>query len=86
MTFWSKGYVLEPGFDFPANRTGDRELGPLMTATLGGSARVGFGPTYEPMQWALGFDFNAGYTWYLDDLYLTYRVATVGGVSLEGEW
>jgi hypothetical protein len=86
VNFWSRAYTVNPGFDFPALRTGDRELGPLVNVTAGGSARLGFGPIYDAMKWALGVDLNATYTTYLDDLYLTYRLSTVGGLSLEGEF
>jgi hypothetical protein len=85
VSFWQRAYVLNPGFDFPALRTGDRELGPLYNATAGGSARLGFGPAFDPMRWSLGADVNGTYTGYLDDLYVTYRISTVVGLTLEGE-
>jgi hypothetical protein len=85
VSFWKREYILEPGYDFPALRTGDRELGPLYNATGGGAMRIGLGGAGAPMAWALGFDANATYTRYIDDLYLTYRVSFVSSVSLEGE-
>ncbi len=84
VSFWQRAYIASPGFSFPALRTGDRELGPLWNATLGGSMRFGFGPSYDPMRWAIGVDLNANYTWYLNDLYVTHRISTVGGLGLEG--
>ena len=84
VSFWQRAYTMGPGFDFPALRTGDRELGPLWNATFGGSMRLGLGPAHEPMRWAVGMNVNATYTWYLDDLYVTHRLSTVGGLSLEG--
>ena len=86
VSFWQRSYLLEPGFNFPALRTGDRELGPLYNVTGGGRFRIGLGPTYDTMQWAFGFDANATYTDYIDDLYVTSRVSFVSGVSLEGEF
>jgi hypothetical protein len=85
VSFWQRVYVVQPGFDFPALRTGDRELGPLYNATAGGRIRLGLGPVYDAMQWAIGFDANATYTSYLDDLYVTSRVAVVSALSLEGK-
>ncbi len=84
--FWQRAYLILPGLNFPSLRTGDRELGPLWNYTGGAAARVGLGPAYEPMQWALGFDFNATYTRYIDDLYVTWRVSTIGSISLEGRF
>jgi hypothetical protein len=85
VSFWQRAYVLQPGYDFPALRTGDRELGPLFGGTAGGTLRIGLGDGADPMKWALGVDANATYTRYLDDLYVTSRTSFIGGVSLEGE-
>ena len=35
--FWQRAYTLRSGLDFPAIRTGDRELGPLVNLTAGGT-------------------------------------------------
>jgi hypothetical protein len=83
--FWQRSYVLRSGFDFPAYRTGDRQLGPLVNLTGGGSLRVGIGPARDPMKWTLGLDLEATYSRYLDDLYLTDRTSTLGALSLAGE-
>jgi Protein of unknown function (DUF3570) len=87
--FWQLAYVLragpQTGLDFPAYRTGDRELGPLVNLTAGGTLRVGVGPDRAPTRWTLGFDLGATYSRYLDDLYLTGRLSTLGALSLEGE-
>jgi hypothetical protein len=85
VNFWQRAYTLRSGFDFPALRTGDRELGPLYNLTGGGTIRIGVGPTNEPDKWVLGISLNATYTRYLDDLYVTDRVSTLGILSLEGE-
>ena len=85
VNFWQLAYVLRPGFDFPAYRTGDRELGPLLNLTLGGTLRVGVGPSADPMQWTLGLDLGATYSRYFDDLYVTERLSTLGALSVAGE-
>jgi hypothetical protein len=84
-SFWQRAYVLRPGFDYPAYRTGNRELGPLVDITGGGRVRLGIGPGRAPMKWALGLDVEGTYTQYLDDLYLTDRTAILGALSITGE-
>jgi hypothetical protein len=74
---------MRPGFDFPALRTGDRELGPLVNLTLGGRVRWRVGPAQAPDRWVVGFDLNVTSTRYLDDLYVTQRVSSIGALSLE---
>jgi Protein of unknown function (DUF3570) len=81
--FWQRAYTLEPGFNFPEYRTGDRELGPLIDITGGWSLKIGLGPTADPTRWILGFDANFTSTRFLDDLYLTERAAGLLGISLE---
>jgi hypothetical protein len=83
VNFWQRAYVLRPGFDFPALRTGDRELGPLVAATLGLTLRVRLGPAGDRDQWRLGWDINLTETRYLDDLYLIRRLAAYSALSLE---
>jgi hypothetical protein len=83
VNFWQRAYVFGPGFDYPALRTGDRELGPLVNATGGWTLRVGLGADATPTSWVLGFDLNATATDYLDDLYVTHRISVLGGVMLE---
>jgi hypothetical protein len=85
VSFWQRAYILNPGFNFPTLRTGDRELGPLVNVTAGGSARIGLGRATNPRSWLLGLDLNGTWTDYLDDLYVTKRFALVGGASLETE-
>ena len=71
--FWQRAYVMGPGFDYPALRTGNRELGPLLNFTGGASLRTGLGASDDPHAWVLGVDFNVTSTQYLDDIYLTQR-------------
>ncbi len=83
VNFWQRAYVLEPGFQYPAFRTGDRELGPLLNFTGGGTLRLGVGPNANPTSWVLAFDLDATYTQFLDDLYLTRRFSNLGVFTLE---
>lgn len=83
--FWQRAYTFGPGFEVPALRTGDRELGPLVNVTGGWTVRVGIGPAASPTSWVLAFDVNATSTQYLDDLYVTERISALGGVSLEAD-
>jgi hypothetical protein len=83
VSFWQLAYRLEPGFSYPEYRTGDRELGPLVNVTGGWSLKVGIGPARDPKAWVLGLDANVTSTRYLDDLYITQRISSLFGVSLE---
>jgi hypothetical protein len=85
VSFWERAYTYGPGFAYPALRTGDRELGPLLGFTGGGSLRWRIGPASHPSAWVLGLDLNVIETRYLDDLYTTDRLSTVGALSLEAE-
>jgi hypothetical protein len=85
VSFWQRAYTLGPGFDYPAYRTGDRELGPLTNLTGGGTLRVGVGPRNDPAAWTLGLNVDTTYSRYLDDLYLTYRVSVLSALSIEGK-
>ena len=77
---------VDPGFDFPALRTGDRELGPLLGFTGGGSLRIAVGGAARPRSWVLGLDLNVTETRYLDDIFISQRLSTVGALSVEAEF
>ena len=81
--FWQRAYTFGPGFEVPALRTGDREIGPLVNVTGGWTVRLGIGSDATPTSWVLGFDLNVTSTQYLDDLYVTERTSVLGGVMLE---
>lgn len=86
VSFWQLAYVSNgPGWDLPEYRTGDRELGPLMTVTGGGGIRTYLGPEAEPRRFAIGLSGDAGYTDYSNDLYLTSRTAFLMSLRFEGE-
>lgn len=83
VSFWQRAYELRPGFDYPALRTGDRELGPLLGVTAGMTVRFGVGPHANPDAWRIGLDINGTETRYFDDLYITQRLSTLAVLSLE---
>lgn len=85
VSFWERAYTFGPGFEYPALRTGDRELGPLFSVTGGWTLDLGLGSDDTPMSWVLGFHVGATTTQYLDDLYVTQRISALGGVMLETE-
>jgi hypothetical protein len=84
--FWQRAYVLGPGYQVPALRTGSRELGPLVNLTAGWTARIRVGAIPAPTAWFLGFDLDVTSTRYLDDLYLTQRTSVLGAVSLDADF
>ena len=75
--FWQRAYVMRTGLDFPALRTGDRELGPLVNLTGGATARMLMGPATDLRKLVIGVDANLTGTRYLDDLYISQRTSTV---------
>ena len=83
--FWQRAYTMTPGLNFPAIRTGDRELGPLFNLTGGGAVHCGIGPDNRPRSWVLGFELGVTSTSYLDDIYIKQRLATIGAISLEAD-
>ena len=81
--FWQRAYALRPGSDLPALRTGDRELGPLINVTGGGTIRYHVGPAANPRSWVLGVDLGLTSTHYLDDIYVTHRLSSIGALMME---
>jgi hypothetical protein len=92
VSFWQLAYVLNAGsgspptLNVPEYRTGDRELGPLWTTEGGFGIKWYLGSHADPEKWAVQLTGDAMYTSFLDDLYLTYRIAGLGALSLEGEF
>jgi hypothetical protein len=89
VNFWKLAYISDPGptgtdLNFPAYRTGDRELGPLWTAGGGFGVKWYIGGAAEPERFALQFTADAMYTSFLNDLYLTSRIAGIGALGVEG--
>lgn len=82
--FWQKAYVAVPtlsGFQIPALRTSDRELGPLFGVTAGANVRVAF-----TEELALGVTAEGIYTQFLDTLFLFDKWALFTASTLELEF
>jgi hypothetical protein len=84
VSFWRSDYrvTLDPTGNVltgPQLRVGDRELGPMLAATLGAGFRVGSD--------AFGFSVNADaiYTRFLDHLFIQDRIAGFGGVTFDAK-
>ena len=88
VSFWQRAYVSESatGWNLPEYRTGDRELGPLWTTEGGFGLRWYLGRDAQPEQWALQLTGDAMYTAFLDDLFLTRRIAELAALGLEGQF
>jgi hypothetical protein len=88
VSFWKRAYDADVGaggaiLDIPQIRTGDRELGPLRSFTVGGGVRLKLGG--EGRRWTLTFQGDAVVTSYLDALYIQRRTALFGAFALETE-
>jgi uncharacterized protein DUF3570 len=84
-SFWKLAYVSH-GDSVPAYRTGDRELGPLMSLTAGVRATWAFGTAATPDDWSLVATFDGTYTRFFDDLYITERVSALGALMVQASW
>ncbi|HEX4337489.1 MAG TPA: DUF3570 domain-containing protein [Polyangiaceae bacterium] len=86
VNFWKLAYVSRggTGWDLPEYRTGDRELGPLWTAGGGFGVKWYIGGAADPERFAVQLSGDAMYTSFLDDLYLTSRIAGLGALGVEG--
>ena len=84
--FWRRAYEAAPGPDgilgVPVFRTGNRELGPLQTITLGGGVRLKLA---EPPgnHCDLVFEFDAGRTSFGDALYISERFMGYSTLAVE---
>lgn len=87
VSFWQRAYVATPApiWNLPEFRTGDREMGPLWTATGGLAMAVFLGGSSEPSTWALKLQVDGMYTSFLDDLLVSSRTGTIGTLSVEAE-
>jgi hypothetical protein len=89
VAFWRRAYAARVPTDgpmlVPEYRTGDRELGPLLSGTVGFGARWNIGGTARPSSLALVFQGDVTATDYVDALYIGSRVAEIGVVQLEAE-
>lgn len=81
--FWQLAYASRrttAGLELPNVRTGDRELGPLISFAGGGGARFAMG---DEKNWALGFNADALYTRYLNHLFILERWGFFGAITAE---
>jgi hypothetical protein len=87
VSFWQRAYAASsaPAWNLPEFRTGDREMGPLWTATGGLGSTVFLGGAADPGAWSLRFQVDGMYTSFLDDLYVTSRTGVIGALTLEAE-
>jgi hypothetical protein len=88
-SFWRRAYELIPSatgaLAVPEIRTGDRELGPLSTAT------IGFGTKFRLIDdlrkpWYVILEGDFGYTKYSDTLYISERRAIFSTLGIEAEF
>lgn len=84
VSFWRRAYVSGSGWDLPLYRTGDRELGPLYTATGGLSFTVYLGSAADPKRWALELMADAMYTSFRDSLFILDRTAGLSALGIAG--
>jgi hypothetical protein len=81
--FWKRAYsaTLTPtGWQIPKYRTGDRELGPLFGATVGGTARYQLSEMF-----AAQIEVQGIYTQFLDHIYIFDRVGVFTATTIEME-
>ena len=82
VTFWERTYVGSPGA-LPAFRTGDRELSPLTSGTLGGGLRIAVGKSGHADDFVIGGTIDGTYTVFHDTLYVKDRLAGLAATTLE---
>ena len=85
--FWRRAYTVTSAVDgstVPRLRTGDRELGPLWTTTVGSELGWALGPSDDLSAWTLRLVADWMHSRYLDDLYVTSRDAGFTALSLDG--
>lgn len=89
--FYQKAYVA--GFDtqegflvIPRYRTGDRELSPMMSLTLGGGTRIGLNSERASIHYAVVLSGEMMYSQYFDSIFIVSRTAWYGTVGLDVEF
>lgn len=89
--FYQKAYVA--GFDtqdafliIPKYRTGDRELSPMMSLTLGAGARIGLNSERASIHYAAIISGEMMYSQYFDSLFIVSRTAWYGTIGLDVEF
>jgi hypothetical protein len=70
----------------PTFRTDDRELSPLVTATLGGGARMALTPSTATRQYGVSIQGDVAYTDFFDALFVLNRTAVFGSIGFDAEF
>ena len=74
------------GVILPLYRTGDRELSPLITATVGAGTRIALGETEGDIKYGITLVGDVMYTRFLNALYVTTRTAIYGSLGFDVEF
>jgi hypothetical protein len=89
-SFWQLAYAA--GIDVDGRpislvkyRTGDRELSPMMTGTIGGGARIALTPDRADVRYAIVIAGDVMYSRYFQSLFIKSRTAIYGTIGLEVE-
>ncbi|MFP6683148.1 MAG: hypothetical protein VB934_00475, partial [Polyangiaceae bacterium] len=69
----------------PDLRSGDRELGPLVTTSVGGGTRLLLGRRARPRALQIELSGSGEFTHYFDTLYVEGRNGIFAALSLHGE-
>jgi len=77
----SQGKIIVPTY-----RSDDRELGPLVTVTAGGGARVALGKAEGNTQFGLTVTGDLMYTRFFEALFVTTRTAVYGALGFDAEF
>ncbi len=88
VSFWRRAYVGSVASGrvvVPEYRTGDRELGPLWSATLGPGLRWDIG-TLDPRSLSITFEVQETYTEFRDALYIDHRFAVFALAGLSARF
>ncbi|WP_394847220.1 DUF3570 domain-containing protein [Pendulispora brunnea] len=89
-SFWRLAYAAVTKDDgsivIPTYRTGNRELSPFMSATVGFGTRLALGDTEAPTQYAITVTGDYMYSYYFNALYIVSRQALYGSVGFEVEF
>ncbi|HZF47080.1 MAG TPA: DUF3570 domain-containing protein [Polyangiaceae bacterium] len=88
VSFWQLAYPVARDQEnntltVPPNRVGDKELGPMLAATLGSGGRLEFG---EKKEFALSLTVEVVYSRYLNHLYILQKFGYFGATAFEMEF
>jgi hypothetical protein len=81
--FWQRAYASRGPSDIPALRTGDRELSPLSSLTVGGGVRIALGRAGAEDDVSLTLASDGTWTSFADTLYVKNRFSGLGTSSIE---